>query len=293
MNRDLPTGVEFFRRNDQNLTEVHNAKDDSEMVAVPSGTFLMGNTVEEETLEYSQSNISNTLKVWFLAGTPRHEIPMKGFFIDKYPVTNRQFELFVAETGYLTEAEVSGHGWRWHIRNQKWKRANGWNWKLPGGKKSDFPVGPDFPVVQVTWQDAVAYCQWAGKRLPAEAEWEYTCRAGTNTRFYWGDDLGYEEISQYAWYIGNAEDRTHRVGRKLPNAWGLHDMSGNVWEWVSDLYESYPGASYQIRTSSGKRHVQRGGAWYFHPTYLRSAYRGSTIKGNFVGFRCALDNPYG
>jgi formylglycine-generating enzyme required for sulfatase activity len=291
MINDLPYGVEFINKDNQNQIEVYHTSDHSEMVMIPPGTFLMGSILEDEMSEYVQSNISGALEAWFLASTPRHEKKVNSFFIDKYAVTNRQFSQFVEETGYLTEAEVSGYGWRWHIRNQKWKRASGWSWKLPEGKQSDFPTGPDYPVVQVTLQDAIHYCQWAGKRLPSEAEWEYACRAGTNTRFYWGDDPDYKEVKHYAWYIENSGLRIHRVGQKRPNAWGLYDMSGNVWEWVSGCYEGYPGATYQIRASGEKRYVQRGGAWYFHPTYLRSAYRGSTIKGNFVGFRCALDYP--
>jgi formylglycine-generating enzyme required for sulfatase activity len=249
----------------------------------------MGSTVKDESREFNQSQISNALKSWFLAATPRHEKHVNEFFLDKYPVTNRQFNKFVYETGYLTEAEISGYGWRWHIPNQKWKRASGWHWKLPAGKKEAFPTGPDHPVVHITWQDAVEYCRWAGKRLPTEAEWEYACRAGTNTRYYWGDDPNYQEIGHYAWYIGNSNNRTHKIGQKRPNAWGLFDMSGNVWEWVSDKYKSYPEATSQIQQTGVNRYVQRGGAWYFHPTYLRSSYRGVTIKGNFAGFRCAMD----
>ena len=250
----------------------------------------MGSSVEEEAQEFHQSNISNALKIWFLAATPRHEKHVNQFYLDKFPVTNRQFTQFVSETGYRTEAEISGYGWRWHIPNQKWKRASGWHWKQPAGEKGAFPTGPDYPVVHITWQDAVQYCRWTGKRLPTEAEWEYACRAGTNTRYFWGEDPNYDYIGQYAWYIGNAENKTQIVGQKWPNAWGLHDMCGNAWEWVSDQYVSYPGSAYQIQQSGKNQFVQRGGAWYFHPTYLRSSYRGSTIKGNFVGFRCAMDS---
>lgn len=272
------------------VEEPHNIIVPSEMILIQSGTFIMGSCIEEETTEYEQSGISGAMKSWFLAGTPRHKMYVNSFFIDKYPVTNRQFEQFVAETGYLTEAEISGYGWRWHIRNQKWKRAAGWCWKHPAGKNTDFPVGQDYPVVQISWKDAVHYCEWAGKRLPTETEWEYACRAGTNTRYFWGDDWEYKEIDNYAWYIRNSENRTHRVGQKLPNDWGLYDMCGNVWEWVSDCYKSYPGETpFQFKQNNTERHVQRGGAWYFHPTYLRSAYRGAMIKGNFSGFRCAKD----
>lgn len=287
----VPDSLEYIHRNDQGLHEFRNLRDNSLMVNTPPGSFLMGSTVEEAIAEYRQSNLHGAaLEVWFLAETPPHEKQVGRLLVDKYPVTNRQFEQFVTETGYLTEAEQTELGWRWDIRPQKWKRAKGWNWRQPAGARLDFPTGPDFPVVQVTWDDAVEYCQWAGKRLPTEAEWEYVCRAGTNTRYYWGHDPNYEDIDRYAWYIGNSEGRTHKVGRKEPNAWGLHDMSGNVWEWVSDYYRGYLEASNSARFGR-KRHVLRGGAWYFHPTYLRSAYRGTTITGNFVGFRCVMDLP--
>ena len=248
----------------------------------------MGSTKEEAELVYRQSNLYGATKEWFLAETHVHKVYVGSLLVDKYEVTNRQFAQFATETGYLTEAENSECGWRWDIRTQKWKRAKGWNWRHPAGDKTNFPTGPEHPVVHISWDDAIEYCKWSGKRLLTEAEWEYVCRAGTNTRFYWGDDPNYENVGKYAWYAGNAENRTHEVGQKEPNRWGLYDMSGNVWEWVADWYNGYPRTSCEgVRFGEFWR-VLRGGAWYFHPAYLRCAYRGPTIRGNFVGFRCVI-----
>jgi formylglycine-generating enzyme required for sulfatase activity len=288
----LSDGIKHEHMNDQGLHEFRHLRDNSLMVSTPPGSFLMGSTREEVISEYRQSSLcGSALEEWFLAETPQTKKQVRRLLVDKYEVTNRQFSHFVAETRYLTEAEKSEHGWRWDMRTQKWKRAKGWNWRRPAGRRADFPMGPDFPVVQVTWDDAMAYCTWAGKRLPTEVEWEYVCRAGTITRYYWGHDLYYRDIDEYAWYIGNAAGRTHRVGGKKPNAWGLHDMSGNVWEWVSDRSDDNRETPCQSTTCREEWHMLRGGAWYFHPLYLRSAYRGTKIRGLFVGFRGVIDWP--
>ena len=155
------------------------------------------------------------------------------------------------------------------------------------------------PVEQVSWDDAVAFCKALSKktgqtvRLPTEAEWEYACRAGSKTRFTFGDrdrDLG-----AYAWYEENCDKKPHPVGKKKPNAWGLYDMHGNVWEWCNDWYaESYAG----LKTAdpegpgSGKYRVHRGGSWHNSPAGCRSASRvGRTPDDRFsnLGFRVAVD----
>ena len=133
----------------------------------------------------------------------------------------------------------------------------------------------------VAW---VAGC--TGYRLPTEAEWEYAARAGTTTRWSFGDEEA--ELREFAWYSGNAEDEVHTVGTKKANPWGLSDMHGNVWEWVWDSYDSYN--SGKVVNSTGSRRALRGGSSYVSPWYLRSANRDGSfpeIRNGRVGFRCA------
>jgi formylglycine-generating enzyme required for sulfatase activity len=157
--------------------------------------------------------------------------------------------------------------------------------------------GPTNPVENVTWNDATEFCrklsEKTGKafRLPTEAEREYACRAGSKTRFSFGDSEG--ALGDYAWHKGNSAGTSHPVGRKNPNAWGLYDMHGNVWEWCADWYGSYPSwpsTDPQGATSGGDR-VVRGGAW-FESDYFRCAARvchAPATRGN--GFRCARTLP--
>ena len=165
--------------------------------------------------------------------------------------------------------------------------------KLRGANPSKF-IGSDLPVEQVTWLEANAYCYKIGKRLPTEAEWEKAARGGTNTRYYWGDRVD----PSYAWFSDNSEKMTHPVEQKKPNAYGLYDLAGNVWEWVADWY----GKSYYENSpknnpkgpENGEERVLRGGSWYSSDNHLSSATRywspPNTRNSNF-GFRCATDLP--
>jgi formylglycine-generating enzyme required for sulfatase activity len=182
---------------------------------------------------------------------------------------------------------------------------------------SHFAGSDRLPVESVSWFDAVTFCNafsqkegvapfytingpsvqvpdWNGPgyRLPTEAEWEYACRAGTTTRFSFGDDE--HALGQYAWYSANASKQTHPVGEKQPNAFGLYDMHGNVWEWCWDWYH----AGYHVQSlaedprgpDEATRRVNRGGDWYYGPQYARSAYREGGepgLRSNRVGFRVA------
>jgi len=149
--------------------------------------------------------------------------------------------------------------------------------------------GPNLPVDSATYSDATGYCDTAGKRLPTEAEWEYAARAGTTTEYYWGNRF----IGTYGWVNGNSRGTTHPVGLKKPNKWGLHDMSGNVWEWVLDYYK---GKYYSISPKNnpegpikGGSMVLRGGSWNVKPSGARSANRSLTrpgSQGDIIGFRC-------
>ncbi len=156
--------------------------------------------------------------------------------------------------------------------------------------------GSNRPVEQVSWNDAVEFCRRLSEiegvtyRLPTEAEWEYACRAGTTTEYYWGSD----SAGRYAWNSENSGRQTHDVGQKRPNAWGLYDMAGNVWEWCSDWYGSY-GRSAQVDPrgpSSGDGRVLRGGSWADDPRNLRVSNRLGIAPGNWIdyyGFRCLRD----
>ena len=161
-------------------------------------------------------------------------------------------------------------------------------------------LGVDVPIRRLTWLSAVAYCKWLSERegktfrLPTEAEWEYACRAGSYAKYCFGDDEA--KLGEYAWYKENSEKVTHNVGTKKPNAWGLYDMHGNIWEWCSDRYaENYAdvpndGSAYMVRSEKGM--VLRGGAWSGKPENLRSASRinlGASSRNYFVGFRVVVE----
>jgi formylglycine-generating enzyme required for sulfatase activity len=171
--------------------------------------------------------------------------------------------------------------------------------KVMGSNRSRFK-GPKNPVEMVSWEDAQEFIRKLSDRervtyrLPTEAEWEYACRAGTTTEFYWGDDVGLQEIGRYAWYAGNLDGSkldTKPVGQKKPNAWGLYDMSGNVWEWCQDWYaEKYPleRQTDPVGPKSGSRRVIRGGSWSYYVSPCRSALRDwlrPAVRSESLGFR--------
>jgi formylglycine-generating enzyme required for sulfatase activity len=145
--------------------------------------------------------------------------------------------------------------------------------------------GANLPVENITWNDAKSYCQAAGMlRLPTEAEWEYTARAGSK-------GSRYDDLDAIAWYNGNSGSKTHEVAGKQANAWGLYDMLGNVWEWVADWYAAYPpgNATDPQGPASGMSRSLRGGSWYFLPGCARASCRGRdepANHGGYIGFRC-------
>ncbi|OQX76032.1 MAG: hypothetical protein B6D54_04730 [Epsilonproteobacteria bacterium 4484_65] len=203
---------------------------------------------------------------------PVHEVVFNyDFEIAKYPVTFEEYDLFCEDTG---KRKPDDKGWG-------------------RGKR---------PVINVSWRDAKEYCKWLSEktgenyRLPTEAEWEYSCRAGTITKWSFGDDA--KELEKYAWYSKNSEGKTHPVGEKLPNPWGLYDMHGNVWEWCEDdwvdNYEKTPrdGRAYVNEKSGGK--VLRSGSWNVIAVSTRSAFRYRVIPVIHIsngGFRLLRTLP--
>jgi formylglycine-generating enzyme len=246
---------------------------------------------------------------------PVHEVSLDAYYIDTHEVTNREFARFVTETGYVTEAEQ----WKWSIvfapddrpgqrvpGAEWWKRADGATWRHPNGPETSIDGLDEYPVVQVSWNDAAAYAAWAGKRLPTEAEWEKAARGGLRDAPYaWGMDFAPGGEQQANTWNGqfpvedSGEDGFKSlapVGQYKPNGYGIYDIAGNVWEWVEDWY----GANY-YRDSPGENprgpeegieKVQRGGSFMCADNYClgyRVSHRGkSGIDSGLphVGFRC-------
>jgi formylglycine-generating enzyme required for sulfatase activity len=191
----------------------------------------------------------------------------------------------------------------------KYEVTQGEYLSLMSTNPSSFPDDTNRPVETVSWDDATAYCATLTQRergaeriatncvyrLPTEAEWEYACRGWTSTRFSYGDDPGYTNLTSYAWYSDNSGGTTHPVGQKLPNPWGLYDMHGNVWEWCQDWYGEYPGgvAIDPQGPVSGAFRVIRGSYWSYYTGSCRSALRyywpfSPDFWASVLGFRVVL-----
>lgn len=304
------------------------------MAWVPAGTFRMGaDNQQAEPDEY-----------------PKHDVTVDGFWIDKTEVTNAQFEKFIKATGYITTAErkpdwnelkkqmppgtekpadsllvaaslvfvPANKAVNLNDYSQWWAWKTGANWKHPHGPGSDIKGKDNYPVVQVSWYDAVAYSKWAGKRLPTEAEWERAARGGLEDKIYpWGNEKVNEgQPKANTWEGSFPYKNTQRdhyyylapVSSFAPNGYGLYDMAGNVWEWCADLYNnSYyktvnnpagvknpKGAlkSYDPDEPYAIKRVVRGGSFLCNDSYC-SGYRVSrrmkTTEDSgmeHLGFRC-------
>ncbi|MCK5730150.1 MAG: formylglycine-generating enzyme family protein [Draconibacterium sp.] len=257
----------------------------NEMITFEGGTFLMG----------SENGLPQEL--------PLHKVTLSAFKIDKSPVTVAQFRIFVETTNYKTEAEKFGDSGVFNLQIQNWELMPGAFWSKPFG-----PAGPEatdnHPVTHVTWNDAVQYSSWAGKRLPTEAEWEYAARSGKNSenKFSWGNKVQVEGKYFANTWQGELTDTeakdgylyTNPVGIFGENEAGLTDMGGNIWQWCADNYKAYPGGSTTIREDSNVK-VIRGGSFFFDQNgedsfsvSARSMNSHETSLFN-TGFRCAMD----
>jgi formylglycine-generating enzyme required for sulfatase activity len=251
------------------------------LAPIPPGQFLMGSPDDQPGRRDHEG--------------PQHEVVLtRPFYMGVHHVTVGQFKAFVKETGYQTEAEKGGGAYVLTADPEP-KLDPKVNWAAPGIEQTD-----DHPVVCVSWNDAKAFCDWLSKKegktyaLPTEAQWEYACRAGSRTRFYFGDDV--QELAEHAWHDANAERRTHRVGQLKPNAWGLYDMHGNVWQWTADWFA----ADYYQKSPkkdppgpvTGITRALHGGGWDTAASYCTAAYRvhdyGPSLRTNHVGFRVVL-----
>lgn len=307
------------------------------MVWIPGGEFMMGGDNEQARAdEY-----------------PKHKVKLDGFYMDETEVTNEQFEKFVKATGYVTTAEkdVDWNELKKQLPpntpkpepvqlkaaslvfvktpevvnlvdySQWWQWTHGADWRHPQGPQSNIVGKEKYPVVHISWDDAVAYSKWAGKRLPTEAEWEYAARGGLKNNVYsWGNtpvDSGRYKCNFWQGSFPNNNENldgyenSAPVRSFSPNGYGLYDMSGNVWEWCSDLYNnSYydefknvnmamnpkgPARSYDPDEPMAKKRVMRGGSFLCNESYCSGYRNSSRMKSTqdsgmeHLGFRCVME----
>jgi len=337
----MPQSTQRFLQKDQDSVAVNDAVNDpgnSGMVKIPAGTFMMGgNNDQASPDEY-----------------PRHKVSVDGFWMDETEVTNRQFAEFVKATGYITTAEQKPD-WEELKKDlppgtpkpdesllvpasmvflpsegpvnlndygQWWVWKEGANWRHPHGPGSDITGMEEYPVVHISWYDALAYCKWAGKRLPTEAEWEWAARGGlTDNIFPWGNEAVNDGAPKTNSWDGTFPyENTNRDGyfytapvRSFkPNGYGLYNMAGNVWEWCSDWYRADyykmvnltegianpqgPSDSFDPDEPFAHKKTIRGGSFLCNDGYC-SGYRVSRRMKTtpdsgmeHLGFRCVRGN---
>jgi len=249
-------------------------------VLIPPGEFDMGST-EKEVAKLLVEAEAGKLFSWYVERlpfeAPKHRVRItKPFWLSRHEVTRGEFRRFVDDRGYQTEAERDGKGgFRW--LNGKLVQDPRFVWDAEAG----FPQTEDHPVVEVSWHDAVAFCEWLSEKenakchLATEAQWEYACRAGSTTSWHCGDNN--TALQEYGWLKANSGGTTHPVGQLRPNVWGLCDMHGNVLEWCHDRWASdYYGMSPFEDPSgpaAGSYRVIRGGGRGDDAPYCRASAR--------------------
>ena len=304
------------------------------MVWIPGGEFSMG---AQDPPGHDDVGMQATVD-----SRPIHRVALDGFWMDATEVTNAQFAAFVQATGYVTVAErtpraedfpgappenlVAGaivfappdHAVPLDDHFQWWSYVHGASWRHPLGPESDLRGRERYPVVQVAYEDAVAYATWAGKRLPTEAEWEFAARGGFSGKVYpWGDEFEPGNRWMANTHQGHFPDHdtgvdgftgAGPVAQYPPNGYGLYDVAGNVWEWVSDWYRpdyyaelaasgvarnpQGPAASFDPSEPGEKKRVHRGGSFLCTDAYCSRYMVGTRGKGevgtgtNHLGFRC-------
>ena len=307
------------------------------MVWIPGGEFSMGSTVESESLCSLPGVTRDAL--------PVHRVYVDGFWMDATELTNEEFEKFVNATGYMTVAErtptkeefpgappenlVAGSTVFTPTKNkvaldnyyQWWRYQPGANWRHPEGPQSAIKGKEKYPVVQIAYDDAVAYAKWAGKRLPTEAEWEFAARGGLTGKLYsWGDDFRPNDKPMANTYQGKFPVKDTGadgfaglapVASFAPNGYGLYDVAGNAWEWTSDWYRpdyyselaklgvarnpKGPESSNDPSEPGSKKRVQRGGSYLCTDQYCSRYMVGTRGKGevstasNHLGVRFVMD----
>jgi len=243
------------------LLSTEIGKDGALMVLITRGGFFMGNPTEDD-FHYDEY--------------PSHKVYLDDFWIDCYEVTNRLYKKFIDETGH-----------RIPYVDAEWAKPYNWeNGSYPPGRA-------EYPVVLVDWEDATSYAEWAGKRLPTEAEWEKAARGGLVKKQYpWGDQIDEKYANYFTSIISKNEMKA--IGSLLPNPYGIYDIVGNVWEWCADWYGKiyYRVSPYKNPQGleEGVYRVFRGGSWINKKEFLRCSERARNVpthRSYIIGFRCA------
>ena len=282
-----------------------------EGVLIPAGPFIMGSNKVDSDNKKKEYGL---VKPLYLDEHPQHKVTLPTFYIDKYEVTNIEYKQFVYGAHYKEPFEWSQNGYNLVMTRLKQTDLESLQWivseyfkldrdtrrmnkqQLLGVISESWLLKDQLPVIGVSWQDASTYCDWRGKRLPTEMEWEKAARGEQGLEFPWGNnwDTGQTNVGDDADWEGGIAPVGSYPQNKSP--YGVFDMAGNVWEWVSDWYQPYPGSQYQSKDFGETNKVIRGGGGgvghYSLSFFFRSAMRGyalPTAKSGDVGFRCARD----